>query len=204
MPPRGRGQAPPVTLAQLEAMLRACPDAPAGLRDRALLLVGLGIAARRGELASLKARHIIDLGNALRVTIPYGKRGGRTVVVSQGEHELTDPVQAWRDWAAVADLDPDEPALLQTTRWGGIRRSRADMSDKAINDRVQACGERAGVDGLSAHTLRISLATLSRQAGNRTEVIADQGGWKRDSRALIGYIRIIDEMAENAIVGIGL
>ncbi|MEU6745328.1 tyrosine-type recombinase/integrase [Spirillospora sp. NPDC046719] len=203
-PPRGRRQAPPLTLAQLQAMLRACPDTPAGLQDQALLLVGVGIAARRGELASLRARHIVDLGDALRVTIPYGKRGGRTVTVSSGEHELTDPVQARLGWAAVADLDPDEPALLQTTRWGGIRQSRAGMGDKAISEHVQACGERAGVEGLSGHTLRVSLATLSRQAGKRTEVIADQGGWMRDSRALLGYIHIVDELIENATVGIGL
>jgi len=50
---RGRGKATMVTLADLRAMSRACPDTLAGARDRAMLLIGFPIAARCSDLANL-------------------------------------------------------------------------------------------------------------------------------------------------------
>ncbi|MFC6883500.1 tyrosine-type recombinase/integrase [Actinomadura yumaensis] len=201
LPPRGRGQAPPLTVPQLRRIIAKCPDDLAGARDRALLLLGFGIAARRSELSGLMARDVLVLTEGLRVTTRFGKTGGRTVNVLPGEHEMTDPVQAWLDWQAIAHLDPDGPALLQVDQWGHLG---GRMSGRAVGERVKVCGERAGIPGLTGHSLRAGLATSSRQAGKSTEVIADQGGWTRDSRALLGYIRIVDAWLQNATAGIGL
>ncbi|WP_246199371.1 tyrosine-type recombinase/integrase [Actinomadura syzygii] len=192
-----------MTLEQLRRIIAACPDDTGGRRDRALLLIGVGIAARRGELAGLRSRNVEDLGDGLRVTTLFGKRGGRSVVVSAGRNPLTDPVQAWRDWAAIARLDPGGPAFLQVDKGGNLG---GGLGDRGCGERVTACGDRAGVYGLKGHSLRVALVTTARSAEKPKpiEVIADQGGWTRNSSALLGYIRIVDELVENATIGIGL
>ena len=85
---RGRGQAEP---ADVRTLRTACAhldqvlaDNPPGskawltaIRDRALLLVGFGIAARRSELANLDLDDVAETGEGLVVTVRFGKAGGR-------------------------------------------------------------------------------------------------------------------------------
>ncbi|MFI0480396.1 hypothetical protein [Actinomadura sp. 9N215] len=123
LPPRGRGKAPAVTVDRLERMLLACPDTMDGDRDQALLLVGLGIPARRDELSALRTRNIEDLDAHLRATPLFGKRGGRTVprTVTVTDREThpghrrpgrMDPTTAARSSAASASDELIENATI--------------------------------------------------------------------------------------------
>ncbi|GAA3929178.1 site-specific integrase [Actinomadura viridis] len=190
IPPRGQGQAPPMTVSRLRRIVAACPGDLAGVRDRALLLLGFGTAARRAELAGLPARGVQVSGGGLRVTTAHG----RTVTVPPGDHPLVDPVRAWLDWEARACLEPGGPALLRVDRSG---RPAGRMSGRAVGERVEACGERAGVPGLGGRSLRsglaISYTRVPRGYGN-----AGQGG---DERVLGGHIRIVEGFLEDATDG---
>lgn len=198
---RGRGQAPAVTIPQLRVMSAECSDDLGGLRDRALLLLGFSIAARRSELAGLLVADVVSELDGVRVTTRYGKKDGRSVVVAQGRNTLTDPVQAWLAWSRAAGSGPGDPAFRCVDRWGNLGEA---MSPRAVGERVTLCAERAGFESITGHSLRAGLATSSRRAGKPLEQIADQGGWARTSAALLEYIRRVDQWEENATADIGL
>jgi hypothetical protein len=53
--PVGRGSAPALTIRDLRRIVEACPPTLEGIRDRTIIVIGFGIAARRSELATLLA-----------------------------------------------------------------------------------------------------------------------------------------------------
>jgi integrase len=105
------GEAPARKLAATAAILRQIL-APigtdlAGLRDRALLLLGFAGALRRAELAAIRAEHLEPCDRGLRLTLPLskGERSGRavTVAIPYGSTELC-PVRALRQWQLAAGI----------------------------------------------------------------------------------------------------
>ena len=91
----------------LRDILRIMPDDLAGLRDRALLLLGFAGALRRAELAAVHVAHLETRERGLRLTLPRskGERTGRvvTVAIPYGRTELC-PVRAIRRWQAAAGI----------------------------------------------------------------------------------------------------
>ena len=79
----------------------------AGLRDRALLLLGFAGALRRAELAAVEVKHLEPRERGLRLTLPRskGERTGRvvTVAIPYGRTELC-PVRAIRRWQEAAGI----------------------------------------------------------------------------------------------------
>ena len=57
----------------LRQILAGIPDDLAGLRDRALLLVGFAGALRRAELAAIRVEHLEASERGLRLTLPRSK-----------------------------------------------------------------------------------------------------------------------------------
>lgn len=198
--PRGRGKAPAITIAQLRDISHACPDTLAGARDRALLLLGFGIAGRSAEVASLHVGDIIETPEGLIVTIRYGKTGGREVAVPYGTYLPTCPVRNWVIWKDVAQLTSG-PALRHIDRHEYIR---GGLTAQGIGAVVSRAAQRAGLEGRTSHGLRSGLATEARRAGRDAVVIAAQGGWSPNSRELFGYMQIVDRWSDNAVAGIGL
>jgi site-specific recombinase XerD len=78
----------------------------AALRDRALLLLGFAMAARRSELVALDEADIEETSEGLRVTIRGSKtdqeRAGQVVAVPRGS--ITCPVAALRAWLDAARI----------------------------------------------------------------------------------------------------
>ncbi|MEU1883400.1 tyrosine-type recombinase/integrase, partial [Streptosporangium sp. NPDC020072] len=196
---RGRGEAPLVSKRELRRLSEACPDTLAGLRDRAALLVGFGIAARSAEMAGLLARDITEHEEGLTVHVRYGKTGARKVAISRGSHPLTDAVTHWQIWQETARLVPGGPAFLQIGRYDN---PRGKMSAQAFNFMLSRACERAGVSPKTWHGLRSGLATEARAEGHGLEVIAAQGGWKFNSRVLANYLRNTDQWRKNATKGV--
>ena len=105
------GQIPVRKLAATAAILRQIlqPIAAdlAGLRDRALLLLGFAGALRRAELAAIRVEHLEPCDRGLRLTLPQtkGERTGRSVIVAipYGTTDLC-PVRALRQWQLAADI----------------------------------------------------------------------------------------------------
>lgn len=91
--PRPRTSSIAITHVDLRAVLEACPSTLAGTRDRALLLVGLAIAARRSDLAHLLTSDIQTTSQGLIVTVRHGKTTG-DMATPPGGHPDTCPVRA--------------------------------------------------------------------------------------------------------------
>ena len=91
----------------LRQILAGMPDDLAGLRDRALLLVGFAGALRRAELAAIRIEHIEASERGLRLTLPRSKGdrtgSGVTVAIPYGATELC-PVRALRRWQEAANI----------------------------------------------------------------------------------------------------
>lgn len=200
---RGRGKARPLTVKELRAIVAACPDeGPAGARDRALVLVGFAIAARRAELADLIIRDLTLSAEGLVVRIRWGKKGAREASIPSGSNPQTCPVRAWRVWLdTLGQWQPGERAFRRVDQWGNIGPS---LSPDGVGKIITRVALRAALEHTTAHGLRAGLATEARRAGHDAKTIATQGGWSPTSSVLYEYMRIVDRFADNAIVGIGL
>jgi len=200
---RGRGKARPITVEHLRALVAACPDTRAGLRDKALLLLGFTIAARRSELAALQVGNLTPDGTyGLVAVLGYTKTGPDERPVPYGLHRETCPVTAWQAWLSAAGIDSG-PAFRRIDRYDHVHPQ--GLSPQAIGEIVTRCGERAGLPfKITGHSLRAGLATEARRNGADHKAVCDQGGWSYGSRAVHGYFHTVDRWTDNAVTTIGL
>lgn len=200
----GRGPAPVATITQVRRICAVLPDTVTGHRDRALVLFGFTIAARRSNLAGLDIADVAEHDEGLVITIRRNKTGPREATVERGTHTGTCPVRAWRTWIEAADLaETDGPLFRPIDRHGNILRRR--LSPRACGEIVTRAGQAADVTvKLTGHSLRAGLATAARAAGHDVKTIAEQGGWNPNSAELYKYMRIVDRWTDNATKGIGL
>lgn len=214
-------KAAPVTVDALRAMATAIDlDAPTGVRDRALLVLGFALGARRSEVAALNLADLAETDEGLEVTIRTSKTdhdsAGRTVAVPYGSHPDTCPVRTVRAWRAVLAAAGRHagPLFLRIDRHGNLGRAptgrgSADgrLTGQAVALVVNRVAARAGLDPAAAwsgHSLRRGFATEAYRHGANRLRIARHGGWDDDSRALSGYIEDVDRWKENPLTGIGL
>ncbi|MFJ8657425.1 tyrosine-type recombinase/integrase [Streptomyces rochei] len=203
-PERGRGKAPAMRLNDLHRIVTLCGTDLFGLRDRAMLLLGFSIAARRAELAGLRLRNIRDDDNGLLVHVAVSKTDPRTVPVPFGSNPDLCPVRAWKTWAAAAHIiDPDRHAFRRIHHTGKVQPH--GLSPQRAGDLITAAGLRAGYEDLfTGHSVRSGLATEARRAGKDRKAIAAITGHKDGSKVLDGYMQIVDRWGEqdNALVGL--
>lgn len=205
-PARGRGKAPAMRVDDLRRIASLCDADVFGLRDRAMLLLGFAIAARRAELAGLRLRNIRDDDNGLLVDVRVSKTEPRTVPVPYGEHPDTCPVRAWKAWQSAARIaDPDRHAFRRIHHTGAVQPQ--GLTPQRAGDIITAAGLRAGFEDLfTGHSVRSGMATEARRKGKDRKAIAAITGHKDGSRVLDGYMQIVDQWDEtdNALIGIGL
>ncbi|MFE9252896.1 tyrosine-type recombinase/integrase [Streptomyces sp. NPDC007088] len=193
-------------LITLREIVAKCDTDIFGLRDRAMLLLGFAIAARRAELAGLRLRNIRDDDNGLLIDVRVSKTEPRTVPVPYGTRPETCPVRAWKAWAAAAHIvEPDRHAFRRVHHTGAVQPH--GLSPQRASDLITAAGLRAGCEELfTGHSVRSGLATEARRKGKDRKAIAAITGHKENSKVLDGYMQIVDQWDEkdNALVGIGL
>ncbi|MET8571806.1 site-specific integrase [Streptomyces sp. NPDC004783] len=203
-PERGRGKAPALRIDTLRLIVSKCDTDVFGLRDRAMLLLGFAIAARRAELAGLRLRNIRDDEHGLLVHVAVSKTDPRTVPVPFGRNPETCPVRAWHAWRTAAGItDPDRHAFRRIHHTGAVQSQ--GLTPQRAGDIITAAGLRAGVEELfTGHSVRSGLATEARRAGKDRKAIAAITGHKDGSKVLDGYMQIVDQWGEqdNALVGL--
>jgi integrase len=93
-----------LTVEQLRAMARALPKTRAGIRDRAILLLGFAAALRRSELAALRVEDIDIAQHGMRLDLRRSKTdqeaSGQSVFVPRGS--TLCPVRAVQDWLRIS------------------------------------------------------------------------------------------------------
>ena len=212
-------KATPASVRALRLMLDGLnPATVAGLRDRALLLLGFALAARRSELAALNIEDLNETAEGIEVLIRTSKTdresAGRTVAVPRGARTGTCPVKAVQAWLALlaGHGRTSGPLFLRVDRWGQLGRAPSGrgtpdgrLTGQAVATVVRRAALAAGLDPdalWSGHSLRRGLATEARRAGHDQIRIGRHGGWVDGSRALAGYVEDADRWADSPLVGL--
>lgn len=215
-------RATPILIDALRKMVQTCdPHTPAGIRDRALLLLGFNGMCRRSELAGLDLGDVIDSGDeGVLIRIRRSKTDqeaeGAEVSIPFGQHRETCAVRSTRAWAELlADRGIDGGRLFRSVdRHGrlshepmasGYRSGR--LSGAAVSLAVRRRAELAGLPvpaGYSGHSLRSGAATSAYLAGAPVAEIIKHGRWSEKSPVVLGYIRAVDQWRHNPMKGIGL
>ncbi|OKJ52761.1 integrase [Streptomyces sp. CB02261] len=207
---RGRGQAAGADIDGLRAVARACPDTLTGDRDKALVLTGFHYASRSQDPAGLLTGDVILHPRGLVVAVLTGKtkHSVRNAKIRYADDPEICPVRAWTVYRTrlVAEhgpqwADPSTPAFVSIDRWGHV--TGGGMVPESVTRAIKRISMRAGVPiAWTGHSLRIGLASVARRAGRDGIAIADQGGWARHSRSMLGYMQRDDGWDDNASAGL--
>ena len=210
------GKAPAV-VADLKAMIDAQPDTLAGLRNRALLLLGFAGALRRSELVSLDVEDLELTSEGLVVTLRRSKTDqigqGRQIGVPYGRRLKTCPVRSLQSWLEVADITSGA-IFRETTRGDRLASAYMDksgrqrglrLSDKTVALVVKRAAKAAGFDPkkYAGHSLRGGLATSAAAAGASERSIMAATG-HRSVQMVRRYIRAGELFRDNATATVGL
>lgn len=199
--------APAMTVDDLRSILRACPDGPAGIRDRSLLTLCWAMMARRSELIGLNVEdvHFDPRGVEIAVTSRRAPDDDGVVRVTPGKSADTCPVTLLRAWMhELGDLTG--PLFRPVDRHGNIggssgfagRRNNPRLTGQSLVVIIAKASARAGITTpYTAHSLRAGGATAAYQAGADPYSIARHGGWSPTSHALREYFRPTDPWAMN-------
>jgi site-specific recombinase XerD len=197
-----RNKKAPAIAAKMQSMVATAPDSLAGLRDRALLLLGFAGAFRRSELVALDVADIAETETGLLVTIRRGKTDqegiGRTIAIPRGD--VACPVKALRAWLEAAAIDGG-PIFRPIDKAGTVRPSR--LTDRSVANIVKAYAERAGFDAstFSGHSLRAGFLTSAAGKGASIFKMMDVSRHKSVD-TLRGYVRDAELFKDHAGAGL--
>ena len=215
--PQTRKKAAPLTVDDLRAMVDSCDlSTVRGVRDRAIILLGFAMMARRSELTGLDVTDVRMDRRGMVIRVRSSKTdkaaAGMDVNLVNGEHEATCPVLAMQAWLTVLG-DTTGPLFRAVDRHGRLsgdpkfagRAKGARMTPQAVETILRRARVTSGVRvRYTPHSLRSGGATVAYEAGADALEIARHGRWTDGSRALLGYIRPIDQWEKNPMKGTGL
>jgi integrase len=199
-------QVDPVTVEHLRTLLDACEvRSAAGMRDRAMLLLGFALMARRSILGRIELADLRLRPGGMVVHVRHDKRqpAGRTVVVPAlppGDPLcVVTAVQAWV--AHLAAMGATSGPLLRAVRADG-RVPEHPLSGESIARIFRRCVARAGLDGvdLTPHSMRAGGASEAYDGGADPLDIARHGGWADGSTVLWRYIRGRDAWVNSPVL----
>jgi len=200
-----RGKAPLLT-DDLRKIILALPASIAGVRDKALLLIGFAGAFRRSELVSLDFEDVTIEKEGIVINLKRSKTDqegqGAKKAIPYGTNPLTCPVLAFREWMTVAGIS--EGALFRgIDRHGKMAGKR--LSGRAVALIVKRTAKAVGIanERLSGHSLRAGLATQAAINGASESSIMNQTGHK-SSAMVRRYIRDSNLFRDNAAGKAGL
>lgn len=196
----------PLTIERLRAIVAACDDDTAGLRDRALLVVGFAGAFRRSEVVALTTDDVEVTEDGLVVDLRRSKTdqegAGRRIGLPYGSNPDTCPVRTLQAWLDHAGIEGG-PLFRAVDRHGNIGSRK--LSGHAVANIVKRRCAQVGLDpaDYSGHSMRAGFATSAAAAGATETSIARQTGHK-SMQVLARYIREGDMFRTNAATVVGL
>ena len=171
------------TLAFSKSQARKMLDAPVentveGLRDRALLSVGLQVGFRRAEIASLKVSDLHQNRgfDSLRVI----RKGGRKEALAINP-QTAQRIRAYLNLAGHA-TDLDGPLFRPLKHNGKRQDERRPMSPDNVDRIVRRFAARLGLGrGYSAHSMRATFITTALENGASLEDVQKAAGHRDPS-----------------------
>ncbi|CAB4896860.1 site-specific integrase [Patulibacter sp. NPDC049589] len=165
-------------------------DTPAGLRDRALLLLGFALGLRRSELVQILIEDLSPNADGLTIRLATSKTDqtghGHEFLLPYAEPGRPCPVRAIRAWLDHTGLT--HGPLIRRLHRNGIPGEA--LSPQSVALIVKRRAKAAGLNpaDFAGHSLRAGFATQASRDGHRTEQITDVTR-HRDRRTLDGYVR---------------
>lgn len=206
---RGRGQAVAADPDGLYAIAAACDESLEGRRDLALVLTGFHYASRASEPAGLLNADVTVQPKGLVISVLTGKtkHSVRSPKIPYASDPVICPVRAWIAYrhalvTAVGDVhrSPTDSAFHWIDQHGNVR---GPLGPDGVTRAVGRISARAGIPiRWTGHSLRSGLASTGRRKGKDAVAIADQGGWARHSRSMLGYMQRDDGWDDNASAGL--
>ena len=166
-----------LTTTEVKRLSRACGADLAGLRDRALFLLGFAGALRRSELVGFDVEHVAWTDEGMRLRIERSKTDktgeGAEIAISRGRSEESCPVTALRTWLDQAGI-ASGPLFRKVNRGGKVEASR--LSTDAVRQILLKRAAQAGIQGslaepVSPHGLRSGFVTTAYRNGVPDEEI---------------------------------
>jgi integrase len=211
-------RAAPATVGELRTIVATLDaDTPHGARDRAVLVLGFAMGARRSEIAALDIADLTFTDDQLEVLVRDSKTDkqheGRVTIVVYGSDPDTCPVRTVRAWLTVLAEHgrTSGPLFMPIDRHGNIGRTvngrERHITGQSIATIVNRAARAANLDPSalwSGHSLRRGFATAAYSNEADPLRIARHAGWIDNSRALSRYIEDVDRRTKNPLIGIGL
>jgi site-specific recombinase XerD len=194
-------QAPAFTLAYFKRTVKHIDTKSlAGMRDRAVLLLGFTGAFRRSELVALNVEDLSFSEEGLIVNLTKSKtnqlgQAEEKAIFYSPEFKLC-PIRSLQAW--VQRLGRTSGAVFVSLR-KGERLTEQRLSDKHVNAIVQ----RYLGDKYSAHSLRASFVTVAKLAGADDSEVMNQTKHKT-SEMIRRYTRLDNVRQHNAAQKLGL
>ena len=198
-------QKAPAVADEIKRMVDAVePQTFAGLRDRALLLLGFAGAFRRSELVALDVEHLTARPEGLSVVIASSKTDqegrGQVVAIPAVRDSRYCPVRAVSDWLVAADIR--NGAVFRSIRRGD--HMAADrLGDRSVALVIKRLATKVGLDAsrYAGHSLRSGFLTSA--ANNRASIfkMADQSRPK-SLDVLREYVRNEERFDDHAAEGL--
>jgi integrase len=168
----------PLTPEIVRLMVGSLAGDLAGLRDKAMILIGFAGGFRRSELVALQIADIEWTEQGIIVTVARSKTDpmgeGQRVGVPRGKFEETCPVHTLSLWVEASGIR-NGPLFRRVDRWS--RR----VGDKALSGHqvariIKNLAGQVGLDEtlFSGHSLRSGLATSAAERGASERAIMDQ------------------------------
>ena len=200
-------QAEALLVPELRRAVALLPETTAGLRDKALLLVGWTGAFRRSPLVALELDDLSFTTEGVVLTIrkdkPDQEQKGRKVAIPFGTTPEACPVRALSAWVGVLEQlgNVNGPLFRKVDRNGNIgkRALTARTVGRIVKDAITSIG--GDPKGFSAHSLRAGFATAASRAGRNARDIMRQTG-HTSSKSLDRYIRAAEMWDENPARGL--
>jgi integrase len=217
---RGRGKANPAHEEGLFAIAESCPDTLEGLRDKALVFTSLHYAARASEPAGLLSGDVLLRPQGLEIDVLTGKTAYSIRNAKIGYDRANPEICPVLSYTAYRErlveehgerhAQPDDPAFHWIDRHGNVRHTYDDegnpvygLTPAGVTRAITRISRRAGIKAAwTGHSLRIALASIARRNGRDAVAIADQGGWARHSREMLGYMQRDNGWTDNASAGL--
>ncbi len=166
-----------LTTADIKRLVAVCGADLAGLRDRALVLLGFAGALRRSELVGVNVEHVHSTPGGLRLLIPRSKTDaageGAEIGIMRGAQPESCPVKALRTWLRTAEIT-EGPVFRRVTQWNtiGAKRLHPDAVRQILLKRAAAAGVKGTtLEPVTPHGMRAGFVTTAYRNGVSDEEI---------------------------------
>jgi integrase len=166
-----------LTTVEVKKLIKVCGDDLAGVRDRALFLLGFAAALRRSELVRLDVEHVASTETGLKLRIERSKTDGAgegaEIAIPAERSADSCPVAALSTWLDLAEIKAG-PLFRKVNRGQTVASTR--LSPDAVRQILLKRAAQAGLKGswaepVSPHGLRAGFVTTAYRNGVPDEEI---------------------------------